>query len=395
MKIGIVVQRYGKDILGGAENIARGLSEHLLKYYDIEVLTTCAKDYSTWKNIYKEGIEIIDGVKVRRFKNLSIRGLMFKLLDYYIFKYKNIRDVSLNKQFKYIEAQGPYSPELIKYVKDHKDEYNVFLFFTYLYYPTIFGVITVPEKSIIIPTAHNEAPIYLGIFKILFRIPKGIIYLSEDEKEFVEKTFKNSYIENEVIGSGVDTIDSDPETFRKKHNIKSRFILYSGRIDKGKGSHILIDYFLKYKQKQKNDIKLVLIGKKYIDIPVSDDIIYLGYIPPNSKDIFDANKSAYVTVHPSSTESLCLSLLESLSQGTPVLVNGNCTVLKSHCLRSKSGYFYLDYNQFEEKLNLLLENENLRNEMGKNGKEYINNNYSWDKIEKRYVNFIDRIAMKI
>ena len=67
MKIAIVVQRYGTEINGGAELHARYVAERLSRHATVEVLTTCAKDYLTWKNEWPSGEETVNGIRVRRF----------------------------------------------------------------------------------------------------------------------------------------------------------------------------------------------------------------------------------------------------------------------------------------------------------------------------------------
>ena len=67
MKLAVVVQRYGADINGGAELHARYIAEHLSRHVEVEVLTTCARDYITWRNALPAGSETVHGLTVRRF----------------------------------------------------------------------------------------------------------------------------------------------------------------------------------------------------------------------------------------------------------------------------------------------------------------------------------------
>ena len=62
MKLAVVVQRYGPDINGGAELLARYLAERFARYADVQVLTTCAKDYVTWRNEFPAGEERINNI---------------------------------------------------------------------------------------------------------------------------------------------------------------------------------------------------------------------------------------------------------------------------------------------------------------------------------------------
>src|SRR5206468_9220588 len=67
MKLAVVVQRYGADINGGAELHARYIAERLARHASVEVVTTCARDYVTWKNELPVGVEAVNGISVRRF----------------------------------------------------------------------------------------------------------------------------------------------------------------------------------------------------------------------------------------------------------------------------------------------------------------------------------------
>ena len=66
-KIALVNQRYGLEVNGGSELHCRQLAEKLIDRYDVEVITTCAVDYTDWANYYPEGISEVNGITVRRF----------------------------------------------------------------------------------------------------------------------------------------------------------------------------------------------------------------------------------------------------------------------------------------------------------------------------------------
>src|SRR5580692_6213090 len=75
VKLAIIVQRYGPEILGGSEYHCRLIAERMAERHQVEVLTTCAREYITWRNEYPEGQDRVRGVTVRRFANARTREI--------------------------------------------------------------------------------------------------------------------------------------------------------------------------------------------------------------------------------------------------------------------------------------------------------------------------------
>ena len=385
-KILFVVQRYGLEVNGGAELHCRQLAERLKDDYDVSVLTTCAIDYVTWKNEYKEGIEHINGVKVIRKKVDFERNQ--KKFNKISAKLNNEKD-NINLGIEWQEAQGPHSSELIKYLEDHKDDYDVIIFLTYLYYTTYFGLKVAPEKSILIPTAHDEPPIYYSIFNETFNLPKAILYSTTTERDFVNKRFKNDYIESDIVGLGVDINENAQDiNLEKTFGIKDDYVVYIGRIDESKGCKEMFEYFLEYKKTYNSNLKLVLAGKSAMEIPRNKDIVTLGFVSEDEK--VNLIRKSKLLILPSKFESLSLSTLEAMYLKVPVLLNGKCEVLKQHAILSNGGLYYENKWEFIETLDYLIRNSKIAERMGENGRKYVNENYKWNVVMKKLVECIEK-----
>jgi glycosyltransferase involved in cell wall biosynthesis len=409
MKIGFVVQRYGAEILGGSEYHCRLIAERVAVRHSVEVLTTCARDYITWKNEYPEGTDRVRGVTVRRFANAHERDIQaFNRYSDWIFHNPHTREDEL----RWLEMQGPWCPKLLDYLRANYRSYDALIFFTYLYAPTVLGLEVDPSRSILVPTAHDEPAIRLDLYRNVFRQPSAIAYNTEVEKNFLKSTFAIRATAEETVGCGVDLMAGEGDgppvapiagepigededggvdviaqlkargtAFRRRHRMHGQFLLYGGRIDAGKGCEELLEYFTSYKERG-GDAALVLMGVKLMQIPEVPWVKFAGLL--SERERLQALEAATIVVVPSPFESLSLLALEAMAVGTPVLCNGRSEVLVEHCLKSNAGLFYTDRDEFIECASLLLADERLRRTMGRNGKEYIKRHYRWDVIMSKY-----------
>lgn len=390
-RIALVNQRYGAEVNGGSEYYTRQLAEHLVSFYDVEVLTTKALDYVTWKNYYQQDKEQIQGVSVKRFTVSSSRNVSamrnFERLQRYI--------PLLSEYWGncWVDAQGPYVPDLVQYIKEHKDDYAAIIFVTYLYYPTVKGLPQAADRSILLPTAHDEPYIYYKVYNSLFLSAKCLAYLTPEEKAFVESRFPVKDKENCICGTGVDVPEkTDSAAYRKKYGLEQPYLIYVGRIDENKGCIEMFHIFRKYKETHPNDpLKLVLMGKSVIQIPKEPDIVYQGFV--SEEDKFNGVSGAEALWLPSKYESLSIAVLEAMALGTPVIVNGNCEVLKGHCERSGAGIYYNEEKDALEELEKLRCNTD-RRQMSERGKRYIAENYRWEITVKKLSQLIENMEIQ-
>ena len=386
-KILLVVQRYGLEVNGGAELHCRWIAEHLNEHFDVEVLTTKALDYITWKNHYGKKKEIINGVKVRRFKVDRERNLhRFGLIQNKIFYENHTRDDEL----KWVEEGGPVSKGLMTALeKEGRDAYAI-LFWSYRYWPSFRGLDLYPNKSVIVPTAERDRLLDLELFKETLRKPAGHIFLTPEEREIVLTCTGKRDIPNIIASCGVDPIHSDKtkiESFRKKYGLKNPYILYVGRVDRNKGCNQMFDFFRNFKRKNDRNLDLVIIGSVMMKVPKRDDIIVLGYKDDAEKA--SALAGAEALIMPSFYESLSIILLEAWAAGCPTLANGQCEVLNGQNIRSNAGLVYENYLEFEDNLMMLLEDKDLRKKLSANGRKFTTKYQSWDVITKKYADFIN------
>lgn len=387
MRIAFVVQRYGMDINGGAELHCRYVAEHLARFVNVEVLTTCARDYITWRNHYPEGEEKLNGILVRRFRVRKERNpLTFGRLQDDLLRYPH----KMEDELKWIEEEGPFAPDLIQYIQKNQKQYDFFIFFSYRYYHSYFGIQTVPHKSLLVPTAEEDSIIHFQMFRELFNLPQGFLYNSVEERRLIQCLSSNYQVPGVVVGVGSEIPErTDAESFRRKYKIDHPFLLYIGRIDENKGCNQLFDYFIRYQSESKSELKLVLIGSEVAKIPQHPSILHTGFLEDQEK--YDALSACELLVMPSFYESLSMVLLEAWAMGKPTLANANCRVLMGQSIRSNAGLFYTDYEDFKRCLHFLGKEPSIRAALGTNGRHFFQDHYRWEVIEKKYMDLLQAV----
>jgi glycosyltransferase involved in cell wall biosynthesis len=388
VKLAVVVQRYGAEINGGAELHARYVAEHLARHAETEVLTTCARDYVTWRNELPAGTDVVNGLTVRRFPVRRERDpLEFGRRSERVFD----RIHSAADELAWLDSEGPASPGLISFIRKHQAAYDYFIFFSYRYYHSYHGTRAVPARAVLVPTAERDPAIALSVFRPVFGGVRALMYNSPEERAMIQSASGNDMVPGVVVGIGSEVPASPaPARFRQKFGVSGRFAVYVGRIDENKGCKELFDFFLRYCHNPATELSLALIGNTILEIPAHPRIRHFGFL--SDADKFDAMAAADLLIMPSFLESLSMVALEAWALGRPVLANGRCDVLRGQCIRSNAGLYYETYEEFAEVLQLLESNRQLSAALGVNGRRFFVRHYDWPVIERKYLTMLDRLT---
>ncbi len=387
MRLAVVVQRYGADINGGAELHARYVAEHLARHAEVEVFTTCARDYVTWANELPEGAIAQGGVLVRRYPVSAARDVFdFARRSTLVFN----RPHSVRDELAWLDSEGPTSPALVGALTAEQARFDWIVVFSYRYHHAFHSVRAVASKAVLVPTAERDAAVGLSIFGPIFRGVRASMFNSHEERAMLQHASGRD-LPGVVVGVGSDVPDRPrPDRFRQKHGVAGPFAIYVGRIDENKGCKELFEFFQRFERRMPGQLTLVLIGNSLLPIPDDPRIRHLGFLPDEDK--FDAMAAADVLIMPSYYESLSMVALEAWALGKPVLANGRCDVLKGQCLRSNAGLFYENYAEFAETLHAITSGPGLSDALGRNGRTYFRTHYAWPVIERKYLETFDRLA---
>mgnify|MGYP000134068607 CR=1 FL=1 len=388
-QLAVVVQRYGSDLVGGSETLAREYAERLVgRGFEVTVYTSTARDYVTWRSEYPIGESMDGGVKIKRFAPERERDLKaFNALAEPMYG----RPTSLAEERSFLEAQGPLVPGLVQALERDALLYEAILFFTYLYYPTVEGIRIAGNKAVFIPTAHDEPPLRFAMFRAVFESVRAYAFCSAPEARLVASRFDLARASQDVVGIGVDPPGAaDVEEFRIQRTILRPYLLYAGRIDAGKSC----DEMLRFYEAAQADIMgcpdLFLIGKLAMELPLLPRLRHLGFVSEEDKRA--AMAGAELLICPSPYESLSITLLEAMSLGTPVLASSRSDVLVDHCHKSQAGLIYGNSDEFTESLRRLVLDEGLRRALGANGARYALSQFAWPAVLDRLIAQIDSVA---
>lgn len=397
-RIAFVVQRFGADIIGGAETHARQLIAHFRSDlgWDVEVFTTTARDYTTWANAYPSGTEVDDGLLIHRFPVKSGRSKLFSLYNHAtaplikLLRFSRLcAPLSRILESLWIYLQGPVCPDLVEVLKVRKNEFRSIIAMTYLYYPTLAVLRALGPQCILIPTAHDEHPFYFRSVQELIAGAKALAPNTPHEAALIHKALRAQCPPMEVAGIGFDQPGS-PASDRPE---EQPYLLYLGRVSCGKHADKLIAWFMDGLSSGAfpSETSLILIGQREENVTIPDhaQIKYLGTLDDTQKDQYLAHAAA--VVNPSPMESMSMITLEAMASGVPVVVNGASDVLRYYAEETGTVFSYQSKEQFFQLVQRVLSTDwsaPAQQEALVHTKTWVSSHYTWARVTAIFARLI-------
>jgi glycosyltransferase involved in cell wall biosynthesis len=389
MRIACVVHRYGPDIAGGSETHCRQVAEHLAASHDVTVLTTCAADHVTWKNVYPAGESQAGGVRVRRFPTVRQRSLS---------RFTEASEIAFSKsaseadQLHWFRENGPDAPALLSHLAAHGREFDRILFWAFRYAETYFGLPLVHERAVLVPTVEDDPVIAFSVLQRFFSLPAAFVFLTPEEQTLVTKRMSGCLASSVVIGAGLDPVAAAPSTASSLDalGVRRPFLLYLGRVDPNKGCEALLRHFVRFQDAHPQAVQLVLAGPANMPIPDHPQVRPLGFVDHATREALLAQAACLVV--PSRYESLSMVLLEGWNHGLAALVNGRCDVLKGQALRANGALYYRDYDEFAHSASRLLGDGEMARQLGRQGLDYVNREYRWPHVLAKLDHLLARVG---
>jgi glycosyltransferase involved in cell wall biosynthesis len=356
------------------------VAERLAARHSVEVLTTTATDYLSWDDVLPPGLSAVNGVAVRRFPPARRRRVSsFDPVANKVCFFEHTDE----EERQWLEEHGPVCPALLDHLRRHERDYDALVFFSYRYWTSYFGLQVAPRKSLLVPTAEHDRVLYLRLFRDFFRLPAAIAFNTPEEKDLIERVTGNEGLPGEVVGVGINRPAAIPvDEVAPRLDLLGDYFVYVGRIEPEKGCAVMIDHFLRWQRETRSAATLALFGRSTMSFSENAHVRLMGVVPDGEK--LAAIARARALVMPSRHESLSMVVLESWMMGRPVLVNGDCEVLRAQVLRANGGLYYRRYEEFAAAMDVLANREALAARLGAQGREYFEANYAWERVLEKY-----------
>lgn len=239
---------------------------------------------------------------------------------------------------------------------------------------------------------YLQLPILLYFEKLVFKKAKIIFALSNYTKNLIIKKYKIPQEKIKILRYPIEVDKFQPINYGNREN---NYLLFTGRInDERKNINLLLKVFAKLK-KEFPWLKLRLIGempsnkiKKLVKtVKIEDSIEFINYLP--RQDLIKYYQNALLFVIPSFQEGLCISGLEALSCGVPV-VSTRCCGPEDYIIDGFNGFLVDNNNEkdlYDKILKYIKISDVEKKQFCENARKFVLENYGEQQIQNQFINY--------
>lgn len=366
-RVGLVCFRFGEDVIGGAERSLRTIGAALARAgYAVEVFTTCNRAEAAWRDELPAGSRHEEGFLVHRFPiDAHDRDAHLRTLE------------RLRHEPATVELANEYlrhsihSSALLYELMRRAPEFDAIIAAPYLFGLTHDVATRMPNKTLVLPCFHDEPLAALPAWPAAYGSAGGILFHAPEEQHLAQARLGVNHPNAEVIGACVraSPLPADAEGFQHPRP----YLVYCGRYAVEKDLPRLLEYAERYQEDHPGQVDFVFMGRGDVRLPEASWAFDLGVVDERKKAA--VLRGALALVQLSRNESLSLVALEAWREGTTVIVDRRCEVLRGQVERSGGGQVIEDYESFAAALNMLLQEPAAAIEMGNSGREYVERHY--------------------
>lgn len=370
-KIAVVACRYGPDIVGGAEWSLRRIAQTLRAAgHVVEVLTTCNRDESRWRNELPAGTQDDAGIPVSRFPiDDHDRRLHLASVESIV---RSDGHVDRDSEQAYV-AHSLHASALIAELRRRQDEFSAIIVGPYLFGITADVARAFPEKTLLLPCFHDEPLARLEMWKRLYADVAGILYHSCEEQDLAEADLGINHPGAVVIGTWIDVPSVQESDGAATAAMPGRYLVYCGRYSPQKDLPRLLEFARRYHAEHGERFTFVFMGGGDLAIPREPWAVDVGFVDEVRKAEILRGADALLML--SRNESLSLVALEAWARETPVIAASACAVLAGHLQRCQAGTTIDDYATFARALDDLWDDPEAWRERGRRGRLHVNEHY--------------------
>lgn len=399
MHVAIVVQRFGKNIEGGAETHARLLAEQLVKTlrWQVTVFATSSQDAQTWQPISPSGTEVTaEGIFIHRFRVRQLRSpILFRLFDFLIAWLLKRRGLQSHVgrpgswERYWFRLHGPNCPDLVDSLRRTQELFDAVVCFTCESFLTSVGMEGINRKIILVPMLFDEKFAYFKSTRRVVDAASHIAVNSEEELSLLRRIYPLQAQKARILAIGVEAAADNATEAGTISDLPETFVLYLGKISRPKQVDKLLRNFETFKRERvENDLHLVLAGKleSGFQIPDAPYFHYVGFVSDQEK--LHLIRRAMCVLNSSPLENHSLIALEALAMGVPILGNEVSETLRYYMKWAPTVFGYRNEAGFIRQLNELTainwQEDAVRKAQVEQSRRWVLETFSWTKVTDQF-----------